>query len=154
MKSPLGTSPGFTLVEVALALAILTVGMVGVMALLPVGLDSARQVYNETSAASLARSVLANLQINYSALSPNRNLTNEIWFATVEGVRTTSSNPPAFFQIAVNWQSSPGAPATNQPVSTRAFVTIRWPLAALNANSTNIQTRTFFTDVLRNPKNQ
>lgn len=147
-------SSAFSLVEVALALGILAVGMVGVMALLPVGLDSARQVYNETSAASLARSVLADLQINYSSLPPGRALNNEIWFATVEGVRTNGSNPPAFFQIAIDWQKSPGAAASNQPVSTRAFVTLRWPLAALNAKSTNIQTRTFFTDVLRNPKNQ
>lgn len=154
MKPSPRCSRAFSLVEVALALGILAVGMVGVMALLPVGLDSARQVYNETSAASLARSALANLQINYSSLPPNRTLTNEIWFATAEGVRTNSSNPPAFFQIAVNWESSPGAAASNQPVSTRAFVTLRWPLAALNAGSTNIQTRTFFTDVLRNPKNQ
>lgn len=154
MKRTFSSGRGFSLVEVAIAMAILAVGMVGVMALLPVGLDSARQVYNETSAASLARSVLADLQIKNSGIPPGQTLQDEIWHATMEGVRTNISNPPAFFRISVKWVGSQGTTFSNQPVSTRGFVTLQWPLAALLAGSTNIQTRTFFTDVLRNPKNQ
>ena len=58
------TSAGFSLVEVALSLGILAIGMVGVLSLLPVGLDGARQVHAETVATQIVRGAIGDLSTN------------------------------------------------------------------------------------------
>lgn len=52
---------GFTLIEILLALAVLAIGMVGIMALFPVGLDSSRRAIEDTTSANVAESVKAAL---------------------------------------------------------------------------------------------
>jgi len=52
---------GFTLVEILLALLILSVGLLGVLALFPLGIDAARVSVETTQAANIARMVKAYL---------------------------------------------------------------------------------------------
>lgn len=49
------SAAGFTLVEILLALLILAVGMMGVLALFPLGIDAARSSVESTRAATIAR---------------------------------------------------------------------------------------------------
>jgi len=137
---------GFSLVEVAIAIAILAVGMTGVMALLPVGLNSAREVHNETVAAGVARTVIGNLQFSNRLLGLSSNLPNQTLYFTAEGVLTNASNPPAaFYQVLVTNQTTPSAGFT------RSFITMRWPVAGLEGGNTNIQKRFFLADYLKTP---
>ena len=52
---------GFTLVEILLSLLILAVGLLGVLALFPLGIDAARQSVESTRAATIARLARAQL---------------------------------------------------------------------------------------------
>lgn len=48
------TVGGFSLVEIILALAVVSIGMVGILALFPLGLDATRQATDATEAATIA----------------------------------------------------------------------------------------------------
>jgi type II secretory pathway pseudopilin PulG len=122
----------FSLVEVALSLAILAVGMVGVLALLPVGLDSARQVHAETVASQVVRGAIAKLAVsNPPAVNPE-------YFGR-EG-ETNASSADGYFRLDYNQSGGTGS-------ARRYFLTLTWPAGAAT-NSPMAQTRTFVTDVL------
>lgn len=145
--------PAFSLVEVALSLAILSVGMVGVLSLLPVGLDSARQVHSETLAASVARTAIGELWISNRGSGILQLPTRSLHY-TAEGAKTsatnlagsTATNRP-YFRVEFNSQS-------NSPISGRTFLFLSWPVAALESGKTNtnvVQRRTFLVDLTRTP---
>jgi len=154
--SSIPSAPAFSLVEVALSLAILAVAMTGILALLPVGLDSARQVHAETVAAGVVRSAIGDFSSNgwtlpaYTAIAqvPDRT-TNPIltsWFTT-DGVRTNENASPYFRLEYVKVSGSATTP------SCRYLLQLSSPAVIRNTNSTvrnpMLQTRTFVTDVLR-----
>lgn len=53
---------GFTLIEVVFALAVLLIGLVGVLALFPVGLTASKKAGDYTTAALVAEQVIANIR--------------------------------------------------------------------------------------------
>jgi uncharacterized protein (TIGR02598 family) len=138
---------GFSLVEVALSLAILAVGMTGVMALLPVGLDGARQVHAETVASQIVRGAVADFSTNgYSSGG----------FAQISGVPNGGTLRTESYDL--EGRTIPAASAyfsltyVRGEVSAahcRYFLTLSWPANAA-PNSRVVQSRTFVTDVIRN----
>ncbi len=48
---------GFTLVEILISLTVLTIGLVGILALFPVGLDNSKKAILDTTSANVAESV-------------------------------------------------------------------------------------------------
>ncbi len=150
MKSPATEAAGFSLVEVALSLAILAVGMMGVLALLPVGLDSARQVHAETIATGVARSAIGDFATN--GLSTNG-------FARISGAANGSILTNLFYAAEGQLLPQPSNAVFSlefQKVSgdanaCRYFLNLSWPYAAVlaNSNSPLIQRRTFLVDVVR-----
>lgn len=122
----------FSLVEVALSLAILAVGMTGVLALLPVGLDSARQVHAETVASQVVRGAVAKLAVSGTpAVNPE-------YFGR-EG-ETNANSADGYFRLDYNQSGGAGS-------ARRYFLTLTWPAGAAT-NSPMAQTRIFVTDVL------
>jgi len=147
MKNPaIRAAASFSLVEVALAMAILAVGMTGVLAVLPVGLDSARLVHQETVAAGVARSVLSDIQSSNQGPGKPVTFSNQMVYSAEGGLLSSPSDPRGLFLVEFQW-------TTNSPSSARGFLTLRWPKAALNANpnNTNVQTRYFITEINRSP---
>lgn len=150
MKPPPGSPAGFSLVEVAISLAILAVGMTGVLALLPVGLDSARQVHAETIATAVARSAMGDFATN--GWSANG-------FSRISGVANGGILTTLYYSAEGQALSQPGTAvfalqfqkATSDASSCRYFLNLSWPYAALlaNSNSPLIQRRTFVMDVVR-----
>lgn len=55
-------SQGFTLIEVVLALCVVSFGLVGILGLFPVGLNSVRESIQDTRSAHLSRSIAATLR--------------------------------------------------------------------------------------------
>lgn len=149
-KNPVFASPAFSLVEVALSLAILAVGMVGVLALLPVGLDSARQVHAETVASQVVRSAIADFSTNgysrsaYNSITgvPDSGILRTEYFGR-EGEPGVMEANGYFRMDYVKGSGGPLAP------SCRYFLRLYWPSGA-PTNSAMVQMRTFVTDVVRN----
>lgn len=128
---------GFSLVEVALSLAILSVAMVGVLSLLPAGLDSARQVHAEAVAVQVIRGAISAIeQGNRQASALNAYAGTQ--FFTVEG---QSTNANGYFSLSI-------AQAEVTPSSCRYFLTLRWPANAASSSPT-AQQRVFVTDQTR-----
>lgn len=129
----------FSLVEVALSLAILAVGMTGVLALLPVGLDSARQVHAETIAAQIVRTVQGEI------IFSNRASRSFLGFPPLEfdaaGKKKTDPSERSYFRLT-SQQVLSGANLA------RYFLTLNWPADA-PAGSRLAQTRTFVVDSVR-----
>jgi len=55
---------GFTLVEVILALAVVSLGIIAILGLLPVGLQSSRDAADSTLAATIVQDTFSNLRTN------------------------------------------------------------------------------------------
>ncbi|MFA5338959.1 MAG: prepilin-type N-terminal cleavage/methylation domain-containing protein [Candidatus Omnitrophota bacterium] len=53
---------GFTLIEIVISLAILAIGLVGILSLFPIGFDSARRSVNSTQVAVFANKHLEELR--------------------------------------------------------------------------------------------
>lgn len=129
---------GFSMVEVALSLAILSVAMVGVLSLLPVGLDSARQVHAEAVAVQVVRGVVSEIEQSNRLAGAFQNL-DGVRDYNAEGLATTTN---AYFALSIQ--------QTNLTAdSCRYFLTLRWPKAAAT-NSRTAQQRVFVSDQVRN----
>lgn len=147
---PPTSSGGFSLIEVALSLAILAVGMVGVLALLPVGLDGARQVHAETVAAQIVRGAIADFSTNgfssggygtIAGINPGGTLRTE-YFGREGEPGLTQAN--GYFRL--DYIKGSGSATSS---SCRYFLRLFWPASAAT-NSPVVQSRTFVTDVVRN----
>lgn len=55
---------GFTLIEIGIAIFILAIGLIGILTLFPVGIDSARRVTQDTNAAILSELAISDLKAN------------------------------------------------------------------------------------------
>ena len=64
MRSPLHRSAGFSLIEVLIALVILSVGLLGIAAMVSVSLKSKDSAYYQTQATALAQSILDRMRAN------------------------------------------------------------------------------------------
>lgn len=142
MKKFMPASRSFSLVEVAVAMAILAVAMVGVLSLLPVALDSARQVHNEAVATLVARTAIGNIWLS------NFGRTNflefrEDQFFDQDG-QTNSNKKFDYFRLRI----TNSATGSN---SCRYFLTLQWPAGALRGTTPAVtaQKRTFVTEAVR-----
>ncbi|NUM35274.1 MAG: prepilin-type N-terminal cleavage/methylation domain-containing protein [Candidatus Brocadiae bacterium] len=67
-------SKAFTLIEILIAMSILIVGLVGVLALFPVGLNATKKAIEDTNAALIADSVYSALRAAAQQTAPNNKL--------------------------------------------------------------------------------
>lgn len=148
MKLQAKGSAGFSLVEVALSLAILAVGMVGVLALLPVGLEGARQVHAETVASQIVRGAVADFgtngfsQTSYATIAGG-NVPGPFFYDSEGKILASTQANRAYFRLEYTKGSG-----TSVTPSCRYYLRLSWPAAA--TNSPIVQSRTFVTDVVRN----
>ena len=63
---------GFTLIEILISLTILVIGLVGILALFPVGIHASRASVEETSASILAESVHSSLIFSLDLATPGQ----------------------------------------------------------------------------------
>jgi uncharacterized protein (TIGR02598 family) len=64
MRNRFGNVDGFTLVEVMLALAIVSIGLIAILGLLPTGLRSARDAADNTISATIVQDVFSAIRTN------------------------------------------------------------------------------------------
>jgi uncharacterized protein (TIGR02598 family) len=140
----------FSLLEVVIALGVITVGIVGILAVFPTALQTGHSAQNETRAAHVAQSVFGSLvaqapsqfssvQIRLSdgTPAPAINLTTTAsypLYADNDG-RLTNSAANASYLITIYTNSS--VPGFSDPASAnQVTVRVAWPANAPAANQT------------------
>lgn len=87
---------GFGLVEIAIALGIISFALLSLLGLMAVGLNASKTAREDTVVASLARNVLANLKtLNYAQLSA---LGSTNFYFTYDGAATNSASSSAYYE--------------------------------------------------------
>ena len=136
-RAPGVSRAGFTLVEVALALAVVAVGMLGVMALLPVGVKANRDIVLETHYSNVQK--LATSVVQFDRTSPYRDqwrgllvpigrppLSPESWM--LEGGLDWDNDGFPDFHIQYRMDREDEAERITNPFLTRVFIRIGFPV--------------------------
>lgn len=133
---------GFSLVEVTLAIGIIGFALLAIFALIPVGLNSARDSIDTTHTTLIAADVQNRVKSTVtSALFAATTNTTSTWFFTREGVyidTATSGLTNAFYRADVvihgTWGANAPPPNTDETVLRPVTVQLRWPLNPANGN--------------------
>lgn len=128
----------FSLIEVTLAIGVVSFCMLPIMALLPVGLKEVRGAIVQSGVASIGQQLRSELLgMSFDAANPNsvQNLTNQTFYFTERGVRTTGVAPDAFFKTSFALQevglgTTPTYPNSGQMVS----VALAYPMSSPEAS--------------------
>ena len=132
MKHPKPTA-AFSLVEVTMAIGIVSFALLSLIALLPSGLQSVRDSANEAALSSIVRTVRGELnQASFSDVTTT--LPAQTWYFNESGHRLEASAPSGerFFQLSFS-NSSPsaaGAAAAFDKSLSALTLTVRFPTFA------------------------
>jgi uncharacterized protein (TIGR02598 family) len=136
----LNSKSGFSLVEVAFALAIAVFCLVVMMGLLPVGLTTGRATTGETAANSILNEVVADLRATvptspiggaatsqqFGIVIPASGGTSQTTlYFTAQGVSSTSLTNGALYKLTVTFPATTGTKA-----ATIAIAKLSWPAPA------------------------
>jgi uncharacterized protein (TIGR02598 family) len=129
----------FSLVEVVLAIGVVSFAMMAMLGTLPVGLKSAQESRSQVATANIARQLQGELQqISFNAASSDtltvQNLAGTPYYFTLEGTRTTDM-ADAYYEasFSVGGVNLPGL--TVDPINARKVtVTLSHPMGTPVAN--------------------
>jgi uncharacterized protein (TIGR02598 family) len=145
-------TPGFSLLEVVIALGVITVGIVGILAVIPTALQTGHSAQDETRAAHIAQSVFGSvvaqapsqfngvqIRLSDGTLSPSIDLRTTLspavtLYADNDG-KLTNSAANAAYSIPIYTNTS--VLGFTDPASANAVtVRVAWPASAPTANQT------------------
>ncbi len=147
----------FSLLEVVIALGVITVGIVGILAVFPTALQTGHSAQDETRAAHIAQSVFGslvaqapsqfnNVQIRLSdgvTLSPSIDLTTTSSYTLYAGNDGQLTNSAANATYAITIYTNNSVPGFTDPASANAVtVQVLWPLVP-NQGPTPAPNQTF-----------
>ena len=131
--------PGFSLIEVTLALGIVSIGLIAILGLLPHGIESGRRAADNTIAATIAQDVFGTLRSSAFDSTPfgstTLNLNNSgsaTEYYTQAGYDSTAGSADRYFKVTVNC-----APQGSLALS-RVQITTVWPALSSAPANTNI----------------
>jgi uncharacterized protein (TIGR02598 family) len=139
----------FSLLEVVIALGVITVGVVGVLAVFPTALQTGHSAQDETRAAHIAQSVFGSLvagatsQFNNAGLPPtpvsidltaSSSPTSPTLYADTDGNLIPNSTNAAYAIFVYTNNSVPGF--TDPGTANLVTVRVAWPANAPAANQT------------------
>ena len=136
---------GFTLTEVVIALAVVSIGIVAVLGLLPTALQSSRNAADNTLAATIVQDTFSDMrrQVLASTVWPTAATTlTTYWDATglLKNPLLASDN---YFLVTLTWTPSPSMPLSVLVIT----ATVTWP--AKPGMITFLNTSTFVTEIAR-----
>ena len=138
---PFRCRQGFTIIEVALAIAIIALGIVAIIGLLPTGLDVIRDASSTTQMANIAEDFIT--QYQQRALdSAFYEGTNNVLSTSTTNVPVTTSESAIEYTVKVDVSNTGFPIITNGPMGTisRVAIQISYP---------GSRTNTFITEVAR-----
>ncbi len=136
MKKPLTCcqNRGFSMVEVTMALGLISFAMLGVLGLLPVGLSTVQQAMVQTGEAGIARQIRSDLQ--QISLTSLPTFASQPKYYTPQGIRVASaSSTDAYFiaTFSVTDPSIAGAATSFNTSAKLVKVTLKYPATAPTA---------------------
>ena len=146
---------GFSLIEVMLALAIVSIGMIAILGLLPSGLQSGRDAADNTMAATTVEYTFSALRASPFTQAPVCDACNPVLLGQplIENLATYNSSAPAVGPVS-NGYDYAGSPTSNNwasayykviltytpqsPTLTRVRAAVVWPAKSKATVITNI----------------
>lgn len=124
----------FSLVEVVLAIGVVSFAMMAMLGTLPVGLKSSQQSRGQVATANISRQLQGELQqISFQSNSPDtltiQNLADNSLYYTLEGTKTDAASAYYVASFAVNGVSVPGL-AIDPSHARSVTVTLSYPASA------------------------
>lgn len=149
-------SPGFSLVEVTLALGVVGFALVAILALVPVGMKSGGEAIDATHTSLIGQDIQKRVKSSaVSATFTSTSNVNGTWFYDHDGVFVgTSTSSTAFYRadttIYKDWGANPSPPNIDATLLRPVTAQLRWPVntstgTPLGSNSTS------FTFYVRRP---
>jgi len=131
MKTVRGSLRGaaFSLVEIVLAIGIVSFALLGMMGLVSVSFQSERSSASDTDLAALSQQVFSSLRSR-----PFTNLSDTNYFFDADGSLTTNS-AGAVYECAVTMAADPSLPAGSFKNARLQFT---WPVSAVTRPNTNV----------------
>lgn len=147
-----GSCKGFSLVEVVLAIGVVSFAMMAVLGILPVGLKSAQESRGQVATANISRQLQGELQqLSFQSNGTDaisvQTLADNPFYFTTEGTRTNESGAYYIASFQVNGASLPGL-AFDPSQARRVTVTLTYPKEAPVEN----RQRTVFSLLLAKQK--
>jgi len=134
---------GFSLVEVVLAIGIVSFSMLAILGVLPVGIHMVQDSMLQQARASITNQLRSKLQqISYTQPAPgNQNnfsidgLTGTSYYYTREGIETTAASAEAYYLVTFELQdasidSPAGLVTFDTSVARNVNITLSYPLSA------------------------
>jgi uncharacterized protein (TIGR02598 family) len=112
----------FTLIEVALSLGIISFAFVGVLGLLPVGLDVSRKAIDATIGAQIAQKLITEVQQTDFSLLTDSNTKFSTDFLLTAPLAAQAANAPSYFDDQGNKITDPSAISNGNFVYQAGFV--------------------------------
>jgi hypothetical protein len=151
VSGPTARTRSFSLLEVVIALGVITVGIVGILAVFPTALQTGHSAQDETRSAHIAQSVFGSLvagapsQFSAVPLPPTSVLidltashpspTPPALYADNYSTLTSSATDAAY-AIFIYTNSAPPGFTTVPPTANQVTVRVAWPANAPAANQT------------------
>lgn len=131
---------GFSLIEVVMAVGVMSFAILPLVALLPVGLRTVQDSMDLTVTAGIAQQIRGELQ--QISFNPNdavniNNLHSQVYYYTNEGIKTTPGDPDVYYNatFSVNGVTAASASFTSTNAQT-VTVTLAYPNAIPAARQT------------------
>jgi len=139
---------GFSLVEVAVALGIISFALVAIFALIPVGLTSSQTAIAQTGANDILSAVFTDLRATPPTAPVGQSATTQRFQIPIPAAAATTSPASAIFYFDSEGQAKSYVqansryrlsvaflPNTNARAATLAFLKVTWPALADPANA-------------------
>jgi len=146
-RSPFTRRSAFTLVEVTLALAVMAIGLIAILGLIPQGVQSSRGAADNTIAATIVQDTFSRIRQNVMTVTwpPTPPWPSPITASTYYDVGGTNIETAAQNQYFLVQLTSSGGSEPNLLVIT---ATVTWP-ANSSMTALPINTKVFVTEIAR-----
>jgi type IV pilus modification protein PilV len=148
------TRAGFSLVEIMVALVVISVGLIAIVGLIPQGIQASRSAADNTIVATIVHDVFNTMRcqpfttVNLTAYGfGTYNLKNASLLpaptAFFDQAGFTPTTPPAdnYYKVVLKFQ-----PHATLPLSL-VTATVSWPAKSLTVPATPLNTQVFFTQI-------
>ena len=135
-RSLLTNMSGFTLIEVVLAVAIASIGIIAILGLLPNAIQSSRDAADNTLSATIAQDIFSDMRTQpFNSVDIGKGSHNLNLFSGSDTLNFDGNGfrmpPPTYYEVTIKYQPQPPLKIS------QVQATVVWPAFAANPANTN-----------------